>query len=385
MAGPLGAVCVGGLPFLFAWTKAPLVVRVFNTSLLSLVSAISAVVYIQCGGHTPLDQHLSPEILWVHCFIPLEIAIVAHFFLNISGVSLIISATSPQSWRAPFRRMVRDMWRIYLGYALVGFLIAVLWQVVDLGPITMIFMLVPLILAQWAYAQQSAEAQAHQRTVEGLVAAVETRDPVMRGRSVQAAAVCDVIGADFRLSPKEADALHFAALLHDLGMIAPVEEERGRDLSQLRPGDIDRIRRHPQRGVEMVRSIDFLADSTTAIRHHHERWDGHGFPSGLAGEEIPILARIIAVADAYCALSSDRAGEARRSTDEILTILRARAGSQFDPRCVDAIVRNAPTVTARLSQLHAVDDTADATAGHAGWDHDLPETSDLIAFGSALR
>lgn len=384
IVGPLAAGLVGFFSYLLIPRRRRTDVRIFNAVMGGLLGITGGSVLLAIGGQLATNRAVSPAKLLWETGAPLLVSVVAMLAMNAVLVGIMVAATTDYRLTHQIRRIIGGVWLQYIGYGLMAFLFAVLWKTASVGPASVLIMIVPLLLAQWIYSQQSAEAQAHQRTVEGLVAAVETRDPVMRGRSVQAAAVCDVIGADFRLAPKEADALHFAALLHDLGMIAPVEE-RGRDLSQLRPGDIERILRHPGRGVEMVRSIDFLADSTTAIRHHHERWDGHGFPSGLAGEDIPILARIIAVADAYCALSSDRPGGTARSTDEILTTLRARSGSQFDPRCVDAVVRNAQTVTARLSQLHVTADTADATAWRAGWDHDLPETSDLIAFGSAVR
>nr|WP_246242168.1 HD domain-containing phosphohydrolase [Flexivirga aerilata] len=237
----------------------------------------------------------------------------------------------------------------------------------------MLVVLVPLVLAQWSYSQLRTEAVAHERTVSSLVAAVDARDPVLRGRNQQVAAVSEIVGNALRLTPKQSEALHFAALLHDIGMVAPAGD-RHAPRAELSADDIDRIRSHPELGVEMLRSIVFLADSTTAIRSHHERWDGTGYPDGLAGEEIPLLARILAVADATCALvAADPAGGVPSAID----CLRARAGSQFDPACVEALSLAQDLVADALGQLRA-DREPQPPAGR-GWDHDLPRVSDLLA------
>ncbi|WP_183317953.1 HD-GYP domain-containing protein [Flexivirga oryzae] len=240
-------------------------------------------------------------------------------------------------------------------------------------------MVTPLVLAQWSYAQQHAESVAHERTVSSLVAAVDARDPIMRGRNVRVANVSEAIGNELRLSPAQADALHFAALLHDVGMVAPVKgRHAGADMRQ---ADLERIRRHPTRGVEMLRSIEFLGDSITAIRHHHERWDGRGYPDRLAGSAIPLLARVLAVADAFCALVPRIGAEAAVET------LRRRSGEQFDPACVAAVCELAESV----APLAQVDHELADQAGEPGlmesrWlDHDLPDVSDLLAAESAPR
>nr|WP_279672092.1 HD domain-containing phosphohydrolase [Flexivirga meconopsidis] len=236
----------------------------------------------------------------------------------------------------------------------------------------MVVILVPLVFAQWSYLQQRAEAISHERTVASLVAAVDAREPARRGRNQQVAAVCELIGDRLRLTPSQFEALHFAALLHDVGMISPAPDRReGRP--QPLPDDLDRIRRHPDRSVEMLASIAFLADSISAIQAHHERWDGRGYPGGVRGPAIPLLARILAVADTVCALvSADPAGGVDAAVEQV----RARAGSQFDPECVAA-----------LGQVTA--DVRRALCGEGGrrpaartplvWDHDLPSASDLLA------
>jgi len=158
-------------------------------------------------------------------------------------------------------------------------------------------------------------------------------------------------------------------------MVAPVEGRHNADDG--RQKDLDRIRRHPHRGVEMLRSIEFLGDSITGIRHHHERWDGRGYPDGLAGEAIPLLARILAVADTFCALVP------RVGVERTVEVLRARSATQFDPECVDALVAIAASAHGFATVNIDPGDAAVTERGGSGprWlDHDLPEVSDLLAF-----
>ncbi|WP_158607626.1 HD-GYP domain-containing protein [Flexivirga caeni] len=274
--------------------------------------------------------------------------------------------------------MVRQVSRTYLGYGVIGFLFAVLWDAAGLGPATVLVMLAPLLLAQWSYAQQHAESVAHERTVASMMAAVEARDPVMRGRSERVAKISELVGNELRLSPTEADALHFAALLHDVGMVAPVDS-RAAD-PDVRRADLDRIRQHPARGVEMLRSIGFLGHSITAIRHHHERWDGRGYPDGLAGPRIPQLARVLAVADAFCALVP------RVGVDAAVEAVRQRSCVQFDPDCVTALEHVAGSAeSVAVLDDGLADEFASSGIPEGGLlDHDLPEVSDLLAAEDGL-
>ena len=129
----------------------------------------------------------------------------------------------------------------------------------------------------------------------------------------------------------------------------------------------------------MLRSIEFLGHSTTAILHHHERWDGRGYPDGLAGPDIPQLARILAVSDTFCALVPSI------GVDDSLAALRDRSGTQFDPDCVHALLEVAETAQ-RLATVGIDPDSSvesEAPRINVQWlDHDLPEVSDLLAFGA---
>jgi putative nucleotidyltransferase with HDIG domain len=172
-------------------------------------------------------------------------------------------------------------------------------------------------------------------TIETLNAAVEARDPYTAGHSQRVRRVSLAIGRELRLSARQLGALGTAALFHDIGKIGMP------DSILTKPERLDRaeqmiMREHAARGAEIVSRISSLKDCVPAIRHHHERWDGLGYPDGLSGKEIPIEAAIIAVADAWDAMTTDRPYATALGMDEAVLQLHAGKGKQFNPVVVDA-------------------------------------------------
>ncbi len=135
------------------------------------------------------------------------------------------------------------------------------------------------------------------------------------------------------------DSLKVAGLLHDLGKIGMPEEILNKQGSLTRE-EHEAIRRHPSIGSRILKDALHLNDLAPAVMYHHERWDGAGYPSGLSGERIPLMARILAVADAFDAMTSDRPYRKAMSVQDALVELRANAGKQFDPMVVEACISN---------------------------------------------
>ncbi len=144
------------------------------------------------------------------------------------------------------------------------------------------------------------------------------------------------VAAELDLSPEEQHEVAQVALLHDIGKLALP------DAILSKPGplvgdEVSRMRRHPVEGERIVAAIDELAHLAPAIRAEHERWDGRGYPDGLAGEEIPVGSRIVLVCDAWDAMTTDRPYRARMGRDEALAELASGAGTQFCETCVQAL------------------------------------------------
>ncbi len=175
------------------------------------------------------------------------------------------------------------------------------------------------------------------QTIETLNAAVEARDPYTAGHSQRVRRVSLAIGRELRLPAKQLGALATGALFHDIGKIGMP------DSILTKPGKLTRteaatMREHVVRGAEIVSRISSLGDSVPAIRHHHERWDGLGYPDALSGTEVPVEAAIIAIADAWDAMTTDRPYANALDMDEAMAQIRAGRGKQFSPAVVDAFL-----------------------------------------------
>lgn len=180
--------------------------------------------------------------------------------------------------------------------------------------------------------------------LDALVAAVDNKDRYTRRHSEDVMCLCGLIGREMGQSEEAVRSLEVAALVHDVGKIGcPIRVLR--QPIPLSESDLGAIRQHPTLGGILVSAVPELAHTLPAVRHHHERWDGHGYPDGLAGENIPLPARIMAVADAFSAMTSNRPYRVGMTTDAALAILEEGAGRQWDPQCVHAFT----TVCRRLT------------------------------------
>jgi HD-GYP domain-containing protein (c-di-GMP phosphodiesterase class II) len=169
--------------------------------------------------------------------------------------------------------------------------------------------------------------------VRSLVHAIEAKDEYTRGHSERVSHYCMRIADHQQMNEKAKKVLQLAALLHDIGKIGTPGQILKKPES-LDDAEMICIKEHPQKGYNILKPLEKLSDSLPGILHHHERYDGQGYPSGLKGEEIPYQARLIAVADTFDALTTNRAYRAARSPEEALAIMEKESGTQLDPHCV---------------------------------------------------
>lgn len=166
---------------------------------------------------------------------------------------------------------------------------------------------------------------------------IESVDPYLRGHSERVASLALTIGQRISLSEEELHELNHAARLHDVGKVA-VDAEILTKPGKLTEAEYQRVMLHPVIGEEMLKPYGLSTTLLSAIRHHHERWNGGGYPDGIAGDQIPLLARVIAVADAYDAMTSDRFYRKALSHTEAMAELQRMAGDHFDPALVRCFV-----------------------------------------------
>ncbi len=174
--------------------------------------------------------------------------------------------------------------------------------------------------------------------VKSLVHAIEAKDVYTRGHSERVSEYTMRMADLLSLDRNERDNLQWASLLHDIGKIA-VSEQILNKRGKLTDKEYKHIQDHSRQGFNILRPLEQLSESLPGILHHHERFDGKGYPSGLRGEGIPYFARIIAVADTYDAMTSDRAYRPAKLPEEALEILEEVAGTQLDPHLVEVFVR----------------------------------------------
>jgi putative nucleotidyltransferase with HDIG domain len=185
-------------------------------------------------------------------------------------------------------------------------------------------------------------------TVRALVQAIEEKDAYTRGHSERVASISMQLGQMMNLPPKELEYLRLGCLLHDVGKIG-ISESIVCKNEELTSEEYDIIKQHPLKGEEIVRPISFLQNHLYLIRNHHECYDGSGYPDGLTGEEIPLGAQIISVADAYDAITSTRPYRMGLSPEEALHRIILYSGIQFAPRVVQVFKELFPRIRAEIS------------------------------------
>jgi putative nucleotidyltransferase with HDIG domain len=173
--------------------------------------------------------------------------------------------------------------------------------------------------------------------IHTLAATIEARDPYTYGHSRKVSSYAVSLAEAIGLSSDKVAVVSTAALLHDIGKIG-IPDEVLNKVDKLEPEAWELIHVHPKLSTTIVGHVVSLVSCLPAILHHHERWDGGGYPAGLKGEAIPVEARVLAIADAFDAMTSSRPYRSKLSYKKVLKELKSCSGSQFDPKLVDAFL-----------------------------------------------
>ena len=199
------------------------------------------------------------------------------------------------------------------------------------------------LMASVALAEAQTEA-AYTGAIRALATALDARDPYTAGHSDRVSALSVAVGRTLSLSADDLEVLRLGALLHDIGKIG-VPDEVLRKPGKLTDAEFDTIKQHPVLGARILRSVPFLARHIPIVELHHERPDGRGYPTGMRGDDIPLAARIVHVADAYDAMTSARAYRGARPSGDALRELWRCAGTEFHAEIVGALATALPGVT----------------------------------------
>ncbi|MFJ6514851.1 HD-GYP domain-containing protein [Streptomyces sp. NPDC091406] len=310
--------------------------RSWRTAQLALTCAAASWAYAALGGPATLGGGGAapdlPRALLPAC------AAAAAFSLVLTALDCVILAAAE---RRPVHRSVCELLPRALGphlvHALAGLMTALLWRS-PYGPPSALLVLLPMYLSCRVFAQYHREQAAHRATIRALVHAVDIKDTYTRGHSERVGRASVLIARELGMDERRVEGLRFAGILHDIGKLGVPTRVLRKD-GPLTPEERRIMELHPEYGHEIVRGIGFLDEARDAILHHHERLDGSGYPYGLSGARIPEFARVVAVADAFDAMTSTRSYRRARPVSAALAELRRCAGSQFDPRMVGALDR----------------------------------------------
>ncbi|MEX1256798.1 MAG: HD-GYP domain-containing protein [Gemmatimonadota bacterium] len=323
----------------FLVRRNPLIRALFNTAQYVNATAVSGLVFSATGG-VPLALTASPQQSFDPQIWPVLALGTTSLFLNHLAVAGAITLSQKEKLRrVVWMVMNRIGGTVANDLLILPISILVAFLYFELGVIGLFVALLPLIFIRYSYLAKFRLQAANRDLLQVLVKAIETRDPYTSGHSIRVQSIAKSIGEEIGLTPARLEELETAALLHDIGKIEVVYEK----ILQ-KPGDLSEqerkiIESHVDRGVEILTSLSsFNSRIIGAVRHHHELYDGSGYPDGLAGEKIPVFGRIIKISDAIDAMLSTRPYRGALPIQKVRSELHEFSGRQFDPRLVQAVV-----------------------------------------------
>ena len=300
---------------------------VFNLAQRVLGISVGTQLYLLLGGNVPFR---SIEIDAV----PFVVLALLFFSINSLSVAVAIGISTGQQWRQVWSSISKGL----LVYDIAASFAAVLlvWAYQRFGSAGILGVVIPVIVIRSVYLMYHRLESQSKEMLELMVKAIEARDPYTSGHSVRVSAMSRALATEMKLPYEKVEQIATAALLHDVGKIhekfAPVLRKEAR----LTEEEHTLLQEHPIKSAELVGVISgFKGVVLDSVRSHHERWDGNGYPDRLKGDEVPLGARIIAVADTVDAMRTDRPYRPAATYEETIRELERCRGAQFDPAIID--------------------------------------------------
>lgn len=306
----------------------------FNGAQLSMSAASAAMAYSLFGGRFLSGTNGVHVGDFPLLLVPLAFAAGTYFVLNTWFVSLAIALFRGQSsisiWSVDMKWLIPN----YFALAPLGLALGEVY--VKSGAPGILLLVIPLLVARETFRVSMEMRETYMGTVRSLVAAIEAKDPYTRGHSERVAEFSERIARHLHLSEEQIEQLKCAALLHDIGKIG-ISKKILTKPSTLTAEEYAKIKEHPMVGYNILQGIEQLNYVLPAIYHHHERIDGGGYVGGLVGDKIPLMARILCVADAFDAMTSERSYRSAMDIHEAANEFVRKSGTQFDPDVVLAL------------------------------------------------
>jgi putative nucleotidyltransferase with HDIG domain len=345
-AGAITAA-LDGLVLSRQFTKRTAYRVLFNVAVSALAIWIAAQLFFALAGSRPL---LDGPWGAVRLVLLLSLFAAVNYLVNTGVVAIAISLEQHASALAIWRKHFVDLWVSHLGGALAVVPLLLLQRLRPVGSIELLVLIVPPpVILYTTFRHALGRVQDHVAhlgqvnrvyvaVIEALAQAVDAKDQVthdhVRRVQTQSLRLARTLGVD---GEDQLQAIMAASLLHDVGKLAVPEHILNKPGS-LSPSEREVMQRHAPAGADILSVVGFPYPVVPIVRHHHENWDGTGYPDGIAGEQIPIGARILAVVDCFDALTSHRPYRPRLEDGAALQIILDRRGSMYDPRVVDAFL-----------------------------------------------
>lgn len=320
---------------------------VFNVSQRILAVSSAALVYQHLGGDLPPAYlaslvTLKSEAVQRDLGLFLVFACI-YFLVSSAAVNTAIVLSSGRPFREVWNLNSRGVLVYDIAASMIGVLVAWLYIRFDawlgFGSLGLIGVIVPIIAVRHVYGLYHQLEHSGQELLQVMVKAIEARDPYTSGHSLRVSEMSRAVAVELGLSAREIEQVETAALLHDVGKIheefAPLLRKDGR----LTEEETALMQTHSAKSADLVGIISkFQGFIHESVRHHHERWDGQGYPEGLSGKNIPLGARIILIADTVDAMTTDRPYRKRLPLEVVIAELQKCKGTQFDAELVDVVV-----------------------------------------------
>jgi putative nucleotidyltransferase with HDIG domain len=314
---------------------------VFNVSQHIFSASIGGLAFYLTGGRAAAINGLSMEpVTPTFSWIPLLAFGIVYLGVNHAMVARVVSLATGTPFLTVWHQVVgKGGSNLFYDVLVAPVAVAIALMGMHLGVWGLIMAGLPLLAIRNAHLGQFRLQQANQDLLNALVKAIETRDPYTSGHSLRVANLAKLVAEGLGLSRKLIDEVEQSALLHDIGKIdARYTEILGKP-SKLTQEERTMIESHVTRGVELLETMSSVSSSVIKnVLHHHERWDGRGYPMQLAGQDIPLGARIINVCDAVDAMLSDRPYRKALSLETVRNELETYSGIQFDPAVAKVLV-----------------------------------------------
>jgi putative nucleotidyltransferase with HDIG domain len=344
----------------------------FNVSQRGLAVMLAALFYQALGGGTPPaylagSDHIRADSLQYDLVLFFAYA-ACYFAVNTIAVIGVVSLSTGKSFKDVYNLNARGVLGYDLGASGIALLVTWLYgwasHRLGLGSVGLLIGAVPIVVVRHIYGLYHQLQDSGQELLQVMVKAIEARDPYTSGHSLRVSELSRTIASELGLSTREIEQVETAALLHDVGKIHEEFAPLLRKESRLTEEETALMQTHSTKSAELVGIISkfrgFIQDS---VRHHHERWDGQGYPAGLSAKNIPLGSRIILVSDTIDAMTTDRPYRKRLPLEVVIAELQKCKGTQFDPDLVDVVVSS--VVVRRLITGPSAEIVPDSTHGRS--------------------